>query len=1809
MQTLSGYSNLQKIYESENSEIFRAYSEKQQKTVILKSISDNNAADEGLHFKRELSITKDLAVEGVRKAFSLEAASGKQILVLEYFEGDEIRKFFTGLRNTTNAKIFLRAFLTTAIEIANAIQEIHNANILHRDINPNNILIHPKSLKIKIIDFGISTKYNQKINNIYDSGKLEGTIAYIPPEQTGRMNRRIDFRSDLYSLGITFYELLIGELPFQSKDPLELIHSHIAKKPNPPVSLGLALQDSRVPKIISNIVLKLISKNPEDRYQSAYGLKKDLNLCLDALEESLETLYNLKFEPGLNDFLKIFSLPEKIYGRDKELNILLNSYTALCSGNKNMDNLKLILVSGISGSGKTSLVKESLKIYNSVSVININGGFKENLQKIPYTGWVDSFREFVNILLLENEENLQKWKNTILDAVGENGQVLLEFVPEFELIIGEQKSINVKGGIEEQNRFQYIFLSFLKAISTFKFPIIITLDNLHLIDEASLALLKLLLRDNSINNILVIGIYKEEDLKNSESLNPAIKEINSICKNYIQINLNNLEEEEIPQILSDALHSNKEDLKELSSVIYKKTGGNPFFLNQFIQTLYDDGYIKLDPEKMEWGWKLKEIQNLSSTDNIADILNHKIDRLDSKAFEILSIASCIGNIFQLLILADISGLDHKEILEFLSGAVAEGIVIPLNENFELMESEKLLPILFKFSHERIQSTFYSRFNAAEKKKTHLKIAALQLKSVVDQGNDFSINSPLKKLEDLIFEITHQYQQGIDETFLSDNSGLIAKLYFIAGKQAKTSIAYGTALMYFNEGIKVLNESSWKNQYELMFNLHLYAAECSNLIQDFTESERLIKILFQNTTILLDLVLVYKLNIQSLVFQSKPLEAIHSGLEIISKLGVAIPSNPGTIRIVAGLLNLKRILLGKDIGRLIENPPIQDMNKLAAMNILNMIGASAYIAAPNIMPFVIFKIVEISVKYGNAPVSSFGYASYGLLLSGVLENYKEGMEFGKLGIQVLEKFDAREFYSSTVFVFNGFTRHFQLNPYKTAEDLKLAFKIGMESGEMEYAGYSLLTACHCLLFGQRNISRSRAEFEDALLTLEKYGQAKAFNYLKIYYSLLIRLGGYTDDPSLQEYINIQEESLDREDQTAMATYYYISLLSNYHFKEYEEAHLAVNKSLKYEEAMKGTHLLSQSIFYRLLLYAKLFRQNKIKRKEFKKLYNSSFKKLKKMAEFGPENYLHKLYLIQAEFYFSQEKINRASDFYDKAIDSAKDSDFPGDAGLAAELAAEFYNTIKQERKASYYIMESRQNYEKWGAWGKIKLLEKDHSSFLKKSNYTKTIHSSISASTYQGTKHASANLLDSVSFVKASNALSKEIRLDKLLSNMIQFLLENAGAEKGILVLKKGEHWFIEAEGDIKDAGINVLQSKSFSELNPEDNPVSIIQYAIRTKDIVLIDNAVNSEQFQKDGYIIKNQPKSILCIPMVYQNKTTGILYLENNLLSNAFQEERIQTLKLMSSQMAISIENAMLYSNLQESLEEQVKIAKAYSRFVPVEMLNYLNKKSIIDVRLGDHIEKEMTVLFSDIRGFTSLSEKMSPEENFHFINSYLRRVGPHVRNQNGFIDKYIGDAIMALFSRRPDDGLNAAIEMQKEIQVYNEHRKKSGYDPISVGIGLHTGRLMFGTVGENERLEGTVISDTVNQASRIEGLTKVYGAKIIVSENTLLKAEDPEKFLHRKLGLVKVKGKEKIIPVFEILEGIEENIKEDYSETRLSFELGIEFYQSKQFEKALELFKTTLEKIPDDRASELYFHRTKKLIAEGIPEDWEPIEIIVEK
>jgi predicted ATPase/signal transduction histidine kinase len=1477
MFTIPNFQIVQPLYESENTIVYRAIRSFDQQPVVLKWLkADFPSATQLARYQQEYELLSHLNLPGVIQVYSLEKWQDHLILVLEDFGGDSLNRWLTRRSFTVTD------WLPLAIQMADNLGQLHAAQVIHKDVNPNNLVWNPTTSQLKLVDFGIATRLPRETLALQNPNQLEGTLPYLSPEQTGRMNRALDYRTDLYSLGVTFYELFTGRLPFDSQDDMELVHCHLAKSPIPPHQVNAA-----VPPVISHLILRLLAKAAEERYQSAWGVKADLEKIL----ENLTGLTDLSgFKLGQDDFSDRFHLPQKLYGREEELQQLLVAFEDISKGQS-----QLLLVAGYSGIGKTALVQEIYKPITEKRGYFIAGKFDQFQRNVPYSAVVQAFRELMRQLLTETQAQLDDWKTQLLTALGNNGQVIIDVISEVELILGPQPAVPTLPPTESQNRFNLVFQNFIKVFCQADHPLVMFLDDLQWVDSASLKLMTLMMND--IPYLLLIGAYRDNEVSATHPLMTTLEEMQKQGLLVQTFTLTPLTLPHLNQLVSDTLRLPLVQTLPLAELVLEKTGGNPFFVGEFLKTLYVEQLLSFNSSRREWQWDLAQIQARNITDNVVELMTGKIQRLATTTQQILTLAAAIGNQFDLATLSVVSQQSHDWVKTQLWEALVDGLVVPVGEKY-------------KFVHDRLQQAAYSLLPEGERPALHWRIGQ-------------SLWTEPTSLQERLFEVVDHLNQGSALVTTPEARISLVRLNLQAGQKAKSAMAYQSALAYLQTGISLLATASWETDYDLTLVLYQEAVETAYLNNHFAQMQVWVETVLQHAKSTLDKIKVYEARIASYTSQSQPLQAIQTALEILAQLGITFPESPTDEDIQQALSKTIALIPSTGIRSLADLPAMTDQRVLAALRILSTMNPPCYIAAPRLFIVEVFSQVHLSLQYSNTDISPYSYVCCAMLFNGIAHDMETAYQFGELALDLAIKLNTQQIKSKTWFVFANFVLHSKRHLRESLPLLSESYQNGLESGDIEHVGFSLAQKTQYGYFVGQELPLLDKEAADHCQTLTKIQQGLPLHWLqttRLAFAYLLA-GQFSHSFDLNHESQLLDSLTQANDFTGLYHFHLNKMILNYLLGNLEQAYTDAMRSEPLLGAAPGFVTVPIFHFYDSLLRLTQYQTADTAEQEaLLAKITSNQKILQKRAHHAPMNFQHKYDLVEAERARVLGQKWEAAALYEKAITGARENEYLQEEALAYELAAKFYLAQGMEKIAHTYLTEAYQRYQRWGALAKLKHLERQYPQWLSPHQVTVAPATATLATTRSMTRFNTTRLatgtdwLDLASVMKAAQALSGEIVLEKLLDRLMRIVIENAGAQRGFLLLPQAGQWVIEAHGAVDQAEVTVLQSLPLATHLPE----TIIHYVIRTLEPVVLAEARRDGRYAGHPYIQAQQIQSVLCFPILHQQQLRAILYLENNLTSGAFTPDRLHLLTMLSGQIAISLENAQVMAHLDTKVKER---------------------------------------------------------------------------------------------------------------------------------------------------------------------------------------------------------------------------------------------------------------------------------------------------
>jgi predicted ATPase/signal transduction histidine kinase/DNA-binding NarL/FixJ family response regulator/tRNA A-37 threonylcarbamoyl transferase component Bud32 len=1575
MLELTDYTVTDKIYQGKDTLVYRGYRTDDNHPVIIKRLSDYPSQKKVAQFHHEYEITNGLNLKGIIQPYDLQKHHNSWVLIFEDIQGDSIEHILATHQTRFEKGAFgedIFSFLQLAIQLADSLGELHAHNIIHKDIKPANLIVNLETGQVKITDLSISTKLAQENQTISNPNRLEGTLRYMSPEQTGRMNRALDYRTDFYSLGAVFYEMLVGHPPFQSEDAMELVHSHLAKRPTPPQALK-----ADIPPMISHIIMKLLDKTAEARYQSASGLKADLETCLS----QWQTLGKMsEFQLGQQDISDQFQIPQKLYGREAEVDTCLSVFELV-----NQGATEMMLVAGYSGIGKSALVQEIYKPITQKRGYFITGKFNQFQRNMPYSAIATAFSELVQQLLTESEQQLLGWREKLHTALGPNGQVVIDVIPDVGRIIGPQPPVPELGPTEAQNRFNLVFQNFIRVFCQPEHPLVIFLDDLQWVDSATLNFVETIITDSDIHYLFMIGAYRDNEVNSTHPLIMTLEGLRQQGAFINQLTLGPLNFQDLMHLMSDTLHRDAQTVKPLAELVMRKTQGNPFFVNQFLKTLFQESLLTFlrptgEDNKGGWQWNLKQIEEIDITDNVVELMIGKLKKLPSATQQVLRLAACVGNRFDLNTLSIIHNADPKleskepwktplafpqkmgqfdsplekgrggveeiekgrgsvdeiekgrgsveniekgrggvkvsylsqtETYQNLVPAIQEGLIISTSSPEAIgdeTQNVQFVSFNYKFLHDRVQQAAYALIDDTHKKTVHLSIGRLLLAS-----------TPTEERAENLFELVDHLNFGRELLTDSQEQIQLAQLNLEAGKKAKDAAAYGAALQYLTAGIKCLTETSWQTQYHLTYQLHKQRGEVEYLNGDFEQNT--INLTLARASSAVEKADLYNTLIVQHTMAARYEQAIQTGRQALALLGVDLPDKDLHTTLPDYLAQVRQKLADKEAASLINLPEaIIPENRLAIKLLSNLLPPSYITKQEQLSALISLKIVSLSLDNGLVAESSFGFSFYSMILGIRLAAYQAGYQIGQLALNIARRFNRSDYICRVCYVFGNHVQYW-VKPLKDTETiLNEGFNAGLSSGEFQFAGYILAYKILNPFYQGRNIERLLKYVPEYLSFVEKTNNRVGIDTILALAFAVSDLTA-TAEPAISE-AEYLENCHQSHNNYALCHYQILKAKVLYLSGQPAQALQYALEAKKIINVIAGKFQVIERHFYHTLSLTALYPQASAEQQlEYWETLEANQTQLKRWADSSPQNFRHKYLLVAAEMARLSGKKLETMDLYDQTIASARENDCLPNEALANELAAQFWLEKDKAEFAQLYLKKAHYGYQHWGATRKVADLEAKYPQLLAQTRVTGidttvTTGATESTQTLSSTTAGAESTLDLSSVMKASQAISGEINLDKLLTKLMRIVIENAGAQKGYLILETNEQLRIEAAGEVDEEHIAVRQSQPIED--SEQLSEAIIRYVVRTQESLVLHNAAHEGLFIQDPYVSQQQSKSILCLPLINQGQLSGLLYLENNLSTGAFTQHRLEVLNLLSSQMAISLDNARLYDHLEDLVEQR---------------------------------------------------------------------------------------------------------------------------------------------------------------------------------------------------------------------------------------------------------------------------------------------------
>jgi histidine kinase len=1480
---LPGYQVTEHIHQSSQTILYSAVAE-DGTACILKTIRAEFPTSEQIaRLKHEYHIIADLDLPGVIQPIALEIQQNQVILVIEDIGGRSLKHYIQ------NNSVNLEIALSIACQIARTLADLHQHQITHKDIKPANIIFNPHSGIAKLSDFTLATRLSTETTSLLNPNQLEGTLAYLSPEQTGRMNRSIDYRTDFYAFGVTLYELFSGQLPFQSQDPLVLIHSHIAKAP-PPLPEAL-------PSAIAEIIAKLMAKNAEDRYQSASGLVADLEQCLSHYQNN-GSIPN--FEIGKLDRISQLNIPQKLYGRERAAALLQNAFAQACTG-----ALEVVVISGYSGIGKTALVQELFKALSARRGYFVSGKCDQFKRDVPLGAVTESYRGLMRQILAESPAEIAQWRSRFQTALGDNAQVVINLIPELELIIGPAPLLREIDHAETQQRFWQTFNDFFECLASGNAPIIHFMDDLQWADTAGLNSLAGFANNPNIHHHLLILAYRENEVDPTHPLIQAIAAIQAAGKAIHSIHLAPLDPEDVNHLVADTLSDRPETTAPLAHLLHRKTQGNPFFLIQLLKSLWQKEILRFDYATEQWQWNIQEIQQQGITDNVIDLMIEQLSQLGDDTQTLIQIAACIGHQFDLNTLASILGQSAPSTCKTMLESIQTGFIIPLDQVYKIVVTQdetgafsQVFNPKFKFLHDRVQQAAYEMIDRDRIPGLHWRIGQLLLEGQRDLP---------------LFNLVHHLNQGLPSDISEAQRIQLIDLNQQAAHRARSAMGISAAFEYIQQAIDLLQVTDWEREYDRTLDLYSIGMEIAYAHGQLAAMEAWYAEVDSHAREAIDCNAVQRVKIQSLITAGQLEDAIRFSQAALAQLGFILP-DVGTEADIAQALQATIVLVADHpLKDWVNLSPITDRTQLAIARLLTQILALAYIHAPTLLPLISLAHIQILLKFGRFPDDAISCANYAFLVNLLLKDPCQAYALAEVAQQFMAGNPSQELRTRANITLGGLVIHHTRHLKETCPLLMEGYHAALAVGSAEFTTYHAgQFIVHHYLLGHP-ITETYQTLQDFQAKIDSLDAISAVNYNMVHQLALSTwlqpLSTIKAPASLADSINITGKTDDIVSGFGFSTICFHQLILYYTFGEYRQAIEIIDQAPQFMPNLVSTVMAVVIDFYGALALLADFPWLDVESQSQRlQRISSHIERLEFAALHGPMNHQHKLLLVKAERSHGLGQIPEAMQYYQQAIELAGTHGYIQEQAIACERAAEFYGAISQPAIAQMYRHKAHGAYCLWGARLKVETMEAQYPE-LQRVSRENSIANGASTTGSQET-------IDLTTVIQASQILAGEIVLERLVEKLLGLARENAGAQKVVFISKVKEQLVIEAclnpEELSPAATVDIAQHKTF--------PQALIHYVIRTKEALVLDHAMNDRRFNYDRYLQEQQPMSVAVVPILQQNEVMGVLYLENNLTVGAFTRDRCEVLGVIAAQAAISLENAQLYATMEHRINQRTQ-------------------------------------------------------------------------------------------------------------------------------------------------------------------------------------------------------------------------------------------------------------------------------------------------
>lgn len=1674
----------------------------------------------------------------------------------------------------------LPTFLELAQAMVTAVEALHARGVAHLDLNPQHILLEPVTWRTTLVD--LSRASQLPLPPAEPLGRTLEELAWLAPEQTGRLDRLADSRTDLYALGAIFYRMLTQRMPVWAEDPLALVHAIVAHPPAPVATLRPDL-----PEVLCHIVDRLLRKSADDRYQSAAGLRADLQTCRQTLTSEGQIP---PFQIGLADRSERLALPSGLYGRDRDIAALIDAVELVRTGQK-----PAVAVLGPAGIGKTSIVHQLRPWARERGGLFGAGKFDQLLRTEAYGPLRVALDPVIRQILAQRSGQVEAWRTRLAQAVDAGADAVVALLPALGALLPETQVARGLSSIEQQARQRAAMSDLLRALHHPDAPFVLFLDDMQWADTATLDLVEAILRAPDPRNPILVLAWRDDEVPPGHPLHSLLNRLGE--GGPVRLALAPLQTADVSAMLADALILPEPRVRPLAQRVTERAEGNPFTVKEILVALHEAQALVFEREIGEWTWHLDAVDRLVPKDGVVELLSRRIRALPPEASRLLAEVACFGQDVDLGLLAIALHRPPGELVRDAAFLGHKGLLVPAGEGWELAAGWSAEPqsgdtpqrLVVRFPHDRVQEAARTTLPVEERVALHLDFARRMWRAGVAERDDRGL-----------YLVAEQLMRGLPALQTDPERADAVERLTRASRRARTAAAFGPALAFAEAALSILDthkqlDGIGKGTH---FELHLAAAEAAVTLADRARADRHVEAGEPLAPDALARVALERVRIRGHLARGEHEAAVDRTWKSLKNLGFDGPRHPKPLHLAGAFARITWRMWGANRTTLNALPLCEDPRVAAGLGLMSEALLAAFLCEPNLTSLWTLELLDLTMRHGLTPHGSYAIACYGFLRAALFQDLKGGADYMLAARDAVQRLEATEYLAKVEVMDVGFVQY-RLRPMRelVATWQRIA-RHGIEGGDTTFAAQSINNAVSYALVCGVDVDELERMANSAIALCRRVGQDRSVLWLKFFHQMIDNLRGRAADPLVLrgDYVDGEAwlaEQLSGGDNGAVTPYHFHATQLRVWLGAAATALPHLLPGEKGFPNQPGTQYVPLMTAYGALVRIAAAREELEKSEHLaaRKLVKHAQKNLKTLEKWlkpSPVNFLQLRDLIRAELADVAEHHDEAAGLYETAIASARAADHGQETALALELAGMAWLRRGMGRTAASYFVDARAAWLQHGVSARVERFD----SLLHRAQQLGASSAPLPvAETGAGNP---ALGLDATAIARAARALSGEIRVDALLEQLLRLAVQTAGATRGALLLVRDGVPTVAAEAEDGPGGLEVRSLTA----DPEEilGPLaSVTAYVQRTGESVVLEDASADPRFA-EAYANRGGG-AVLAAPLVRATELVGVIALEHRHVSRAFTAERLEMVETLAAQAAVSLVNAQLYESLNASLENQRRLTHAYQRFVPQEFVTQLGKKSILDVKLGDQVQEEVTALFADIRGFTRVAERLGPKETFAFVNRYLAQMEPAIYGHGGHISQFMGDGIMAVFPRSADDAVQGALAMFVALEEFNELRKKDGLDPVKIGIGINTGAVMVGAIGGRSRMDRGLIGDPVNVASRVEGLCKGYGASLLLGGDTHSRLTDAGRYRMRILDRVVASGKESAIDVYEVLDAESPARQADKLAGRPHYERGVSLWQARKPAEARAAFEQALVHCPDDEAAMLFMERCKDAELRGTP------------